>query len=236
MNLLNFRLSRHTMLPTCVLITGDRGAGKSSLFALVARAAHKEGLKVYCQYPYKDCYRIPMEEKLVNGAYRYDVDKQWLYSHDFTDSVIMLDEVKTIWPARAYAKWSAEDEEFFNFLRKYNTRIFMATQAYDGVDLNVKRASDECWYLSKGILHITHVEASRTTIAKVADKNTEVQGRLFKKGMRKVAWDICEVPIGNYIFWRKSFYKDFFSYFTYDKKTPPEDLSWNDDSIFDSKN
>ncbi|MDE6506461.1 MAG: zonular occludens toxin domain-containing protein [Eubacterium sp.] len=229
MNLLNFRMSKHCLLPTCVVITADKGAGKSTLFALISRACNKQGLKVYCQYPYKDTYKIPMIKEFVNGVLRYDVDKNWLYSHDFTDAVILLDEGKTIWPARNYAKWSNSDEEWFNMLRHNNTRVFINTQAYDGLDLNVKRAADECWYLTKGFSHITHVEASHTTIAKVADKTTEVQGRLFKKGMRKVQWDICEVPIGTYHFWRKSFYKDFFTYFTFDKKPKPVDLSWNDD-------
>lgn len=233
MNLFNLRLSKQCLNPSCVLITGDRGAGKSTLFALVIREANKQGLKCYSQYPYKNCYKLPMKKQILNGVERFDIDKEYIYSHDFEDAVILLDEVKTIWPARNYTKWSAEDEEFFNFIRKNNIRLFMATQAYDGVDLNVRRASDECWYLTKGILHFTHVEASKTTIAKVADKNTEVMGRMFKKGMRKVVWELCEVPIGHYIFWRKSFYKDFFTYFTYAKKKPVIPISWNDDNLFE---
>ena len=50
----------------------------------------------YSQYPYKDCLKIPMKQQFVNGVTRYDVDKQWLYSHDFTNAVILLDEVKTL--------------------------------------------------------------------------------------------------------------------------------------------
>lgn len=228
MNIFNLRIARHCLEPTSVIITGDRGAGKSTLFALIVQEALKQGLPVYSQYPYKDTYLIPVEKILVNGVYRYEVNKKWLYEHDFTDSVILLDEVKTIWNARAYNKWTGQDEEFFNFLRKYNTRIYMATQSYDGVDLNVRRASDEVWYLTKGALHFTHIEASRTTLAKVADRQTEVVGRMFKKGMRKIVWDLCEVPIGHFLFWRRPYYKKFESYFTYAKKTPPDKISWND--------
>lgn len=228
MNIFNLRMAKHCLNPTAVLITGDKGSGKSSLFALIAREANKQHLRCFCQYPYKNTYAIPMVETLVNGVYRHDVDKKWLYEHDFTDSVILLDEVKTIWPARSYIKWSAQDEEFFNFLRKYNTRVFMATQAYDGVDLNVKRACDEVWYLTKGILDFSHVEASHTTLAKISDRQTEVVGRMFKKGLHKMVWDICEVPVGNYTFWRTPYYKDFKSYFTFDKKKTPDLISWND--------
>ena len=225
--LFNGRLRKHLMLPYVTLITGDRGSGKSTLFALIAQECNKQGLKVFSQYPYKDCFIIPMEKKIINGIERYDVSKKWLYETDFTDSVILLDEVKTIWNARAYSKWSMEDEEFFNFIRKYNTRVFMATQAYDGVDLNVRRASDECLYLSKGHFGFTHIEASTTTIAKVADKNTEVLGRMFKQGMRKVVWDVCEVPTGHFLFYRKPYYKDFITEFTYQKKSTPKLENWN---------
>ena len=228
MNIFNLRIAKHILQPTCTIITGDRGAGKSTLFALIVEQAKKQNLPVFSQYPYKDTYVIPMQKKLVNGVYRYDVDKQWLYETDFTDSIVLLDEVKTIWNARAYNKWTGQDEEFFNFLRKFNTRIFCATQSYDGVDLNVRRAADEVLYLTKGMLHFTHIEASATKLCKVADRQTEVVGRMFRKGMRKIVWDVCEVPIGSFLFWRKPYYKKFESYFTFDKKKAPELVSWAD--------
>ena len=227
MNIFNLRLSKTCLDPYCVMITGDKGSGKSSVFALIAERAIKEGLRVFCQYPYKGAYVIPMEKSIINGVERYDVDKEWLYTVDLTDSVVMLDEVKTIWPARSYAKWTKDDEEFFNFIRKFNTHLFLATQAYDGVDLNVKRASDEVWYLTKGILDFTHIEASRTTLCKVADKQTEVVGRMFNKGMRKIVWDLCEVPVAHYRFWRRPYYKCFNTNFTYLKKKEPELIPWS---------
>lgn len=110
--ILNRRIKKHILEPYISLLTGDRGAGKSTFLALVAKECNKAGLTVYSQYPYKDTYKIPMEERLVNGVYRYEISKEWLYTTDLTDSVLLLDEVKTIWPARAYNKWSEQDEEF----------------------------------------------------------------------------------------------------------------------------
>ena len=77
-------------------------------------------------------------------------------------------------------------------------------------------------------LVFTNVEASHTTVAKVADKNTEVLGRLFKAGMMKVEWQICEVPVGNFKFYRKPYYNDFDTNFTFDQKPIPELVPWND--------
>lgn len=227
---INHRLRTHVLQPSCVLISGDRGAGKSSLFALIAREAVKKGIKVYTQYPYKDCCVIPMKEHIVSGVKRYDIDKDFLYTADFSDSVILLDEVKTIWHARAFNKWTNEDEEFFNFIRKFNTQVYMATQQYDCIDLNVRRACDETWLLTKGTFftQLTTVEMSRTSVVKVADKNTEVLGKAFKKGMRKVSYDICEIPIGNFIFYRKPYYKDYDTYFTQQEKIKFTPVLWNE--------
>ena len=229
------RIKKHCVEPYCTIITGDRGTGKSSVFALIAEEYIKLGYKVYCQYPYKGVYQIPMSKKLINGVEKADVDKKWLYTANLSNSVVLIDEARTVWPARGYASWTQADDEFFNFLRKNDTRLFAATQAYDALDLNVKRASDETWFLTKGFLHLTHIEASHTTIAKVADNNTTVLGRMFKAGMQKVVWDICEVPVGNFLFWRKPYYGRFMTLFTFDEKPEIPVPLW-DDIIFNAQN
>lgn len=232
---LNKRIKKHCLEPYCTIITGDRGTGKSSVFALIAEEYMKLGYKVYCQYPYKGVYQIPMSKKLINGVEKADVDKKWLYTANLSNSVVLIDEARTVWPARGYASWTQADDEFFNFLRKNDTRLFVATQAYDALDLNVKRASDETWFLTKGFLHLTHIEASHTTIAKIADNNTTVLGRMFKAGMQKVVWDICEVPVGNFLFWRRPYYGKFMTLFTFDEKPEIPVPLW-DDIIFNVQN
>lgn len=232
---LNKRIKKHCLEPYCTIITGDRGTGKSSVFALIAEEYIKLGYKVYCQYPYKGVYQIPMTKKLINGVEKADVDKKWLYTANLSNSVVLIDEARTVWAARSYSSWTQADDEFFNFLRKNDTRLFVATQAYDALDLNVKRASDETWFLTKGFLHLTHIEASHTTIAKIADNNTTVLGRMFKAGMQKVVWDICEVPVGNFLFWRKPYYGKFMTLFTFDEKPEIPVPLW-DDIIFNAQN
>lgn len=225
------RLARHFLGTSCGIITGDRGVGKSTLFAFIADTFLHEGYPVYCQYPYKGCYQIPMKSTFVNGIERYDIDKEWLYSSNLSGCCVLVDEGKTVWPARSYAKWTVADEDFFNFLRKNDIHLFIATQSYDGLDLNVRRAADETYYLTRGFWHFTHIEASHTTLAKVADRNTEVMGRMFRKGMQKVVWDICEVPSGNFLFWRKKWYNKFVSTHTFLDKPFKEAPYW--DEIFD---
>lgn len=227
------RLTRHLLGTTCGIVTGDKGAGKSTLFAYIVDAYQNEGYPVYCQYPYKGCYQIPMTHSTVNGVERYDVDKEWLYSTNLSGCCVLIDEGKTVWPARSYAKWTVADEDFFNYLRKCDIHLFIATQAYDGLDLNIKRAADQTYYLTPGFWHFSHIEASHTTLAKVADRMTEVRGRMFKKGMEKVSWDICEVPSGNFLFWRKKWYDKFVSTHTFLDKPFRESPYWDEIFNFD---
>ena len=50
--------------------------------------------------------------------------------------------------------------------------------------------------------------------------------------MMKVEWQICEVPVGNFKFYRKPYYGDFDTNFTFDSKPAPELVSWNDNYEF----
>lgn len=228
------RLKRHVLNCSCGVVMGDRGAGKSTFFAFIADTYLHEGFDVYCQYPYKQCYQIPLVETVVNGVTKFEVDKDWLYSANLSHACVLIDEARTVWPARSYSRWTVSDDEFFNFLRKNDTHLFLATQAYDALDLNIRRAADETYYMTSGFLHFSHIEASHTTLAKVADKNTEVVGRMFKKGMEKVSYDICEIPSGDFLFWRRSWYNRFISTHTFYEKPFKEAPLWESIIDFDT--
>ena len=226
---MNKRLKLSCVIPSCVLIIGDRGAGKSSVLALIADEWIKRGVTVYCQYPYKGVRRIPTVKVPVSeGYYRYDIDKKWLYTTDLTDSVVLIDEGATVWGNRKWNTWTESDDDLFNFIRKNNVHMYIATQMYDKLDLNVRRACDETWYLTKGWWHFSHIESSRSITVKVADNNSEVVGRMFKAGARKVNWDICEIPLSHYRFWRKPYYDKFFTLHVFSEKLKSDCHLWDD--------
>lgn len=227
------RLENHLLNCFCGIIHGDRGCGKSTLFAQIVDIYLNEGYEVYCQYPYKGCKQIPLKEIRFKDYVRYDVDKDWLYSANLSHSCVLIDEARTVWPARGYAKWTQSDEDFFNFIRKNDTHVFMATQVYDGIDLNCRRASDYTYFMTSSIFHFSHIESSRTRVLKVADRNTEVVGRFANSAMRKVSYEVCEVPSGNFYFWRRPWYKKFISTHTFEDKPVKETPLWEDLIDFD---
>lgn len=231
LDILNRKLKKSCLDYSCLVGFGSRGAGKSSVMALIAHVAIKEGREVYCQFPYDGVHMIPLKQEVVKNITRFDVDKEWLYSHQFEPySVIMLDEGSTIWPARDFSKWSRHDSDFFNYIRKQHITIIIMTQYYDQLDLNVKRSADETWFLNKSIYfkNFTTIEASETLTVKIADNNTEVLGKAFKRGARKVAYDVCEIPKRNYMFYMKPYFGKFLTDYVPFNKTPQPQPLWNE--------
>lgn len=222
------KLERMIFDTSCGIVFGDRGCGKSTLFAAIIEVFKANDYDVYCQYPYKGCYQIPLKEYTVNGVTRYDIDKDWLYSANLSYSCILIDEGRTVWPARGFKSWTAQDEDFFNFIRKNHTCVFVATQDYNSLDLNIRKAADFTYFLTPSFWHFSYIETSKSTVAKVSDRNTEVLGKAFRQGMSKVSYEICEIPLGNFYFWRKPYYNSFLTAHTLSDKPFKPTPIWDD--------
>lgn len=216
----------------CFIVAGDKGAGKSTTLALFAKVYKNLGYKIFSQYPTKGAYQIPMVKKKIGNVYRSVVDKDWLYSHQFPYSCILLDEGKNIWPSRSYATWTQTDDDFFDFIRKNHCVIVIATLAYDQLDLNIRRTADWLLFLNTWFWHFTKVEATHTKLAKVADKQKEVLGFAGKRGMIKTNYEVVEEPYGNFNMWRRSYYKMFKTEYVVDEKPEPELIPWEDDLFY----
>lgn len=234
MFIINKKLQRLSFESQCDLIVGDRGSGKSTLFALKSELFMNAGYKVYCQYPYRGAYRVPLVEKTVGKVKKKIVDKEWLYNTDLSHSLVMLDEARTIWNARTYTAWTESDEDFFNMIRKTDTFLSLATQRYDGVDLNIRFACDYTYFVQQNrfFKNWSTVDVSRSVQLKIADKQTQVVSKGYSKNAMKVSWEIGEVPIAYCHFYRKPYYGDFDTKFTLLEKEPSEAVLWDD--ILDS--
>ena len=232
--LINRKLRRLLGEATCLFIVGDRGAGKSAMMCMALDVSRDYDIPVYSTYPVLGAIKLPLKEVKRQGVVRFELDREFLYTHDFHDCIVLIDECRTLWPARGFKDWTAMDDEFFNFLRKNRIKLWLSSQAYDAVDLNIRRDADYCVHLSQHPFfpNISYVDLCKSTLAKVADRNTELVGRGLKRGLRKVTWDVCEAHVKDCKFARKPYYGLFDSYYTPVVRTPlpsPEEMG-----IFDS--
>ena len=86
----NRKIRKHSLEFSCCVIHGERGAGKSTTFALFVDEAKRQGREVYCQFPYDGVHMIPLVAERVKGVTRFDIDKDWLYSHEFEEGAVIL--------------------------------------------------------------------------------------------------------------------------------------------------
>lgn len=199
-----------------VLLVGKKRQGKSTMLSMIAQQAHERGIACYSNYPIDNTIKIP---KTVTKDGKTITDKRFLYDNPILDnSIVLLDEVSNLWNARSFGRWTEDDSDFFNFLGKNNTRVFMAIQYYDMLDLNVKRNLDAVWYVEKSLFPNTSiVECDIQDIVKVEDLNTHVLDSRY----RKVSYEPCIIPDGRYYFRRKKWYPYFLTLYKDDRKVLP---------------
>ena len=197
------------------IIYGQRGSGKSTLFAKIADLYNKNGIPVYSQYAYKFAHRLPLirhYDKKTNIV-RYDLDKSFLYSSDFYNCCILIDECATVYPARKFGDWNDADDDFFNFLRKKNIHLFISTQFFDKVDLNVRRACSYSIYLEPSFFNFSKYDICYNDYKRILNK--QVDRKSFVSEFACV-----ETDYKRGFFNRKKFYHNFDTYFVLTEKRP----------------
>lgn len=201
----------------CYLVFGQRGAGKSTLFADIAYTLHSDELAIYSNYGYDNTFKLPyvQEFKYDKQGRVIDVelkfDKNTLYNYKFKNCVILIDEGKTIWSNRDYKYWTAKDDNFINYLRKNNVILIVATQDYEGLDLNLRKACNMFFYMRRSdrFKNFTKIELYSSEVLPVVDKELEVRSSLFRKPFNLMSFQIGCVIQRKYNFYRTPFYNMF---------------------------
>lgn len=206
------------------LLIGPKRVGKSTALAMIARQGIAAGYTVYSNYPIDGTIKVP---KVVTKDGKTVTDKTFLYDNPLLQkSIILLDEVSNIWNNRSWGKWTEDDSDFFNYLGKNDTRVFMAVQYYDMVDLNVKRNTDATWFFTRSLWpNTTIVECDIQRVCKVENIQTHVLDSRF----RQVTFEPCVIPDGRYYFRRKRWYPYFLTLYK-DERLQREWLldAWHD--------
>ena len=236
----NSKLRKEIPRPDCCLIVGQKRTGKSTFFVPVAQYYLSIGYKVFCNFPMKNSYAIPVKEVYdkKSNSYITIIDKDWLFNADLRYSVVLIDEASAIWGSRDYAtSWTARDTQWFTELGKNHTVVFMITQYFDLIDLNCKRSCDEQIFLTKSrwFRNITLCDFSELASLPVTDK-LEVVNVKGLKGFYHETWEICARHFMSCRMYRRPFYNMFDTEFSF-KKQEPVDFAkmiyWEDVISFD---
>lgn len=121
-------------------VFGLPGVGKSTYMAYLAKQAltTKKGKKrydrVYCNFHMAGCYKLEYED---------------LGKYDFTNSLILLDEMMNEADSRDFKKFDATKKYLFSNHRHYGLDIYYFTQAWDDVDKKIRNNTAKLYYITK---------------------------------------------------------------------------------------
>lgn len=124
-----------------VMIFGKKGSGKSTLMTKIALKALKRKRPVYSSTPIPGCFLMSAD----------DIG----FKHFPEDSVILIDEVGTIWDNRNFKNFKPEVRDYFKYQRHYKHTVYLFSQAFD-IDLKLRNLTD-CFYLCKCYFNVFSV-------------------------------------------------------------------------------
>lgn len=121
------------------MITGKRGAGKSTILTKLAYNALKHGTKVYSteylEFEYKDhgsSYTLHTILIDPTQIYKYQLAK---------NSLVLIDEVGTIWHSRSFKTHDMKVTNWFKMQRKRHCTVYLFSQTFD-IDKSIRELVD----------------------------------------------------------------------------------------------
>ena len=165
---------------------GVRGSGKSTFATKEAIYWQKRGYRVYSNFE-------------IFGCYKFDSSDFGFY-HIPPDSILLLDEVSTIWRNRDWKSFPKESEQFIRYLRKYRIRLRCYTQNLD-TDVKLLSNMDSVFLLSKfcEVFSIAR-KIKRTQVLHSSERNEDgsrtSEGFITENYSFDVptTWKICFIP------------------------------------------
>lgn len=86
----------------------------------------------------------------IKGCIR--ITKQDLETYQFSNSLILWDEITMDADNREFKTFSKDLRDFFILHRHMHCDITYATQNYENVDKKIRDLTDELWYMSKSVI------------------------------------------------------------------------------------
>lgn len=107
--------------------------GKSLKVGKVSMQHNRKYDRVFTNYPYSGCYVL-------------DTDK--LGTCDFSNCLILIDEIACLWDSRNWKYFSGDVSYFFSHHRKYNVDIVYCSQSYKDCDLRIRDKTENVFYIT----------------------------------------------------------------------------------------
>lgn len=156
--------------------------------------------RIYCNFP-------------LAGTYKLDFDSLGVY--DFSDSLIIIDEIMLVCDSRDWKNFRASLRNFLALHGHYRCDIIYCSQGYQDTDLRIRNLTERIFYIEK---------RGNWTRVRPIDKGWSIDEQI------KEGYSLAP-PLGSTWIWRKLYYRYFDSFAAPEMPENPADL-WDNQTIF----
>lgn len=150
-------------------VFGLPGSGKSTYLAKLAQKAIKRNIKVYSNFYIKDCYKLDFDDLGV---------------HDYSDCLLLIDEISLFCDCRSWKNFNADLVYFFTNHRHYNVDIVYCSQSYADCDKKIRNLTDSLYYIRPFLGFFSSVRR----IEKAFTVDTEIQESYTLSGIPRLVF------------------------------------------------
>lgn len=183
---------------------GLPGSGKSTFLTMIAQKEIKRIQRG------KSRYKRVFTNFYCQGCYIIEYAKLGLY--DFSDSLILLDEITLDADSRNFKQFDQVKKQFFLLHRHYGIDVIYFTQQWDGVDKKIRDITHDLYYVKKLRLPFISNLSVATRIFRVLDINEDTKE--IVNGYRFPNWFDRLIGRTKEYCWRPKYYKYFDSFDT----------------------
>ncbi len=179
-------------------IFGLPGSGKSLLLGLIANRAVRGKSINYHSLMFGNLrkYKYVYTNFSCEGCYKLDYNKLGILN--YSDCLILVDEIMLLSDARDYKKFTDNLKFFYSEHRKSNCDFIYASQSYDDVDKKIRNRTQQLYYVDQWFWNFSRVRR----IVNYFD----VSNGKINEGY------VYAPPITDFHFWRPKYYKNIDSY------------------------
>lgn len=171
------------------MIFGKKGSGKSTYLIKTAIKYIRNGYAVYSNMP----------DMMIDGVRVIDIQQLGDFIPD-KDSLLLVDEVGTIWDNRNFKNFKPSVRDFFKLQRHYHVIVYLASQTFD-IDKKLRDLTD-AMYLHVCLFGVLSIGKRIFKSITLTESTSEAESR--------IAENLKFAPIWNWSFtwipkWKKYF-------------------------------
>lgn len=157
---------------------GLPGCGKSTFLTMIAQKTLRKISKG------KSPYKRVFTNYYCDGCYQINYKNLGLF--DYSDSLILLDEITLDADSRNFKQFDEIKKQFFLLHRHYNIDVIYFTQQWDGVDKKIRDITQDLYYVRSLRLPILRHFSFAKRIFRTLDIND--YDKQLVNGYRKAQW------------------------------------------------